>query len=450
MKKNIIRQMLSFQNLSSILSILFLGLAEDIRYSFLALPAFLLLVLVFLFSNEVKHIYLFVALIPFYKLLSVGNIGVGFILCLLASYRLISKYGGKFNKGHGVISMLIILVVLFANELFATTIGTIINSLSVLLYFGCFSVLFPKQLIRTSDLTCILLGSLLLVLVMIIYHAGGNFLSVALSDEISRLGEANIDNGFRNALGGAMGLPIYAILVISILIGQITKNSKYNKYLLALMFVVAIIPFFTISRVYILGLSSIFLFFSCYAMTSVKSFIKMTSVIVMMTIVIIVFAMLNTAYVDAIVDKYIYRSTASEGGISTGRFDIYIACLKHLLGSPKALLFGEGIRGYLQAGGSNSLLSMSAHNLYLDAIMSFGLIGCLCLVRLCYIMVSQLKKFSNRFNLSPFRFLPLFSYMVMVNTGGSFADFKTYLYIIFLLIYAFKYENLINPSSIQR
>ena len=75
-----------------------------------------------------------------------------------------------------------------------------------------------------------------------------------------------------------------------------------------------------------------------------------------------------------------------------------------------------------------------AHNIYLDALMSWGIIGFSCLLIIILYMVrnnfviKQVKK-------NVFLLLPASIYFVATLTEGSFNYANTYIYILFVLSY---------------
>jgi O-antigen ligase len=134
-----------------------------------------------------------------------------------------------------------------------------------------------------------------------------------------------------------------------------------------------------------------------------------------------------------VLDKFAARNSSDD--ISTGRFDIYLSCINYLKDNLKGLFLGEGIEGYLQIGkNSNLYFQISAHNLYLDALMSFGIIGCTAIFVSYKYYISKINR-GKKMNLT--LLMPFIVYLVMVNTGGSFGDYKTYMYLLYFPVYSF-------------
>lgn len=431
-----LRNNFSFFHIGLFASLLFLGLSDNTSFSFLAIPAFVILLGFFVCLDEVKQFYILVALIPFYDNLRIASIGIGFLLLLISSIKIIKKYGSTKVTALSVCALVFVLLNQFFNDFFTVTIGTFVNDIFKLLYFCVFLLFFPIERINRNYIISIFLISLILVQIVIIYHFGGNLAVIALDEEMVRLGEIS-DDGHRNSLGGAMGFPIYTILIITTLLYKVFNRGKYSFAYLVIILTEIIVTFFTVSKVYILGLAIVCMLLFVYLLNNLKVLLKFIPVFVLLFLAFAYYEAKYSYIEEMIVSKYTNRISGSDD-VSTGRFDIYKSCLEYLSSDITSLLSGDGIKGYLAVGSSiGAKFEMSAHNLYLDGIMSFGVLGFLSLFYLYWKCINRICRSHSVAKTNILLLMPIIAYLVMVNTGGSFSSFKTYIYILYLSIYSF-------------
>lgn len=389
-------------------------------------------------GNIMDDFYSYIAMIPFFTIYKVGDYSVGFIFIFISIIKIIiSNKDIRFKNLS--FSILFFTSTIFLNDIFHVSFGILLLPLSLCIYLICF-VRFANFInYNHNKAITIFVVSLIISQVTSFIVSGADLTSLAAQSELSiRLGQGNIEEGQGNNLGGAMGFPIYTMLIIALLTTiLIKKKIKLSHKLLAISFMVVdfIITFFTISRVYFIGIAVFIIFIIAYFTRN--NFRKLIPISFFVGLIVIFF--LNSEYSNSIFEKYNQRSFNTEYGITTGRSEIYEQSITYLISNPKALLIGEGPRGYKIIGNDKNLeFKMSAHNLYIDSLMSFGIIGTFCLLYIFYIYKTKCKKIFNT-SYSLLSVMPLACYLSMQMTGGSMSDFKTYIYLLFLIlnVYAF-------------
>ena len=121
-------------------------------------------------------------------------------------------------------------------------------------------------------------------------------------------------------------------------------------------------------------------------------------------------------------------SRIDAGGGTGERADIWLSCFDYLLENPVGFLFGFGSNGYPIIGEKYGLLfSAGSHNLYIDILMSWGIIGCMCVL----IILHQLRPregFSVAIQKNMIAFLPLLVLLFFCLTAMRSNSMKTVIY----------------------
>ena len=263
-----------------------------------------------------------------------------------------------------------------------------------------------------------------------------------------RMGDADMDKYASDTLDGAMGFPIHTILMMSLSLPFfINKGIRVlSKVLLSLILLVFfLVTFLTTSKVYLLGLAT---FGICLLLHIVKG----KNRIAIIFIIILFFLILSTQswFFDLVYERYAYRIEDTDTDVTSGRTDIYKSCIDYLSDNFLALLFGSSYDGYLEIGRLlNKDFKMSAHNIILDGLMSFGLYGC----SLLLISVKQLNKKARLYiksKASLLGWLPIICWFVMCQTNTTFYLAKTYPLIPFLVIHIHFWKQLTGTKAYER
>ncbi len=223
--------------------------------------------------------------------------------------------------------------------------------------------------------------------------------------------------------GGSMGIPLNALILICcsyLKYFRYERNYKMFWMLFTLSFIVGLL---TISRVFILGLC----FFIICLIIDIKE--NKRSFFLFFFLILFFFSLITIFF-----SQFNYLLTRGETDISTGRFDIYASILTFLFSNVSDLLFGTatGYATFLSA--EYPILKMSAHNLFLELIMQFGLVGFLCIV---YIVTNgtSLKKIPKEYFRTSFtEYIPLIVYISSFLVSGSIYYTKTIITFIALFL----------------
>ena len=164
---------------------------------------------------------------------------------------------------------------------------------------------------------------------------------------------------------------------------------------------------------------------------------------------IIIFAILNTQdwFVEMIYDRYIFRLGDDITDATSGRDEIFVSCIKYLMGNPLAIIFGLGYDSYIEIGRLNKLaFQMSAHNIILDALMGFGLLGCSLMVKAVNLMRQKISSTLHSKS-SLLSWTPFLCWFLMCQTNTAFWLPKTYFIIPYLIIHTVCYKSLLSNEE---
>lgn len=430
--------MLNFRYLALLITTLLLSYSQINSSKELIILCVIIFTIIIVSGNIMDDFYSYIAMIPFFTIYKVGDYSVGFIFIFISIIKIII-YNKDLRFKNLSFSILYFTSTIFLNDIFHVSFGILLLPLSLCIYLICFVRFANFSNYNHNKAITIFLISLIISQATSFIISGADLTSLVAQSELSfRLGQGNIEEGQGNNLGGAMGFPIYTMLILGLLTTIIIKKKiKLSYKLLAISFMIVdfIITFFTISRVYFIGIA-VFTIFIIIHYTR-NNFQKLIPISVLVGFIVIYF--FNSEYSNSIFEKYNQRSFDTEYGFTTGRSEIYEQSIDYLISTPKALLIGEGPRGYKIVGNDKNLdFKMSAHNLYIDSLMSFGIIGTFCLFYIFFIYKTKCKMIFNT-SYSALSVMPLACYLSMQMTGGSMSDYKTYIYLLFLIlnVYAF-------------
>ncbi|MEG0559840.1 MAG: O-antigen ligase family protein [Muribaculaceae bacterium] len=421
-----------------IIIVIILGTSQLQDMQFIIPIAVVLFAFLICTQSVIEDFYCFVCLIPYLSIFSINDIGVTFLFFLISSIKLLISNSEKIKDQHIIVALIIILIIESSNDLLKCSFGETLSPISYILYFSFFILFAPLKKINSSKLIAFFVIGLITVQIFSIIQAGGltGLISNLDNTDIKiRLGETDTEKNYGNNLGGAMGFPIYSIMLICIAYKFIITNKDKIYRILIISFIIfeIIITLFTLSRVFFLGLS---MFFICVIISVIQSKKGVLMLLFFIMIVAITYFYVDNS-ANILLEKYQKRGNDD---ISTGRFQIYYDSLEYLLNNFRAIFIGDGIIGYRRVGELLSkLFSMSAHNLYLDIIMSVGIIGFICLFS---ILKSLFKKAKEQIKgkATIITAMPFICYVIMENAGGSINDAKQYIYFLVLTIYIYSHK----------
>lgn len=404
--------------------LLFAGATKNNSYLTL-LGVIMLICLAFLYSVE-KFFYLMIAIIPFQGHISFFGVAAMPVIAAVIILKLIGEK--KYTFGKNVFcSGIIIFGIEFFNDYFHVSLGSLLAWISigiVCLYIINYVKIEEMNLFKVS------INFGIGVFLAIIANMGGQNLE---NGTVQRFGSANI------SLGGAMGIPLYALILTSILIVILLNYelSFAKKCIIGMvMMLINMFALLSISRAYLLGIATILMccLISLFTKKGAKSF-KLISLILLVIVIVVYF---NYDGFLEIVGDFQYR--IQEHANDNGRTGIWISCIEYLKQNWKALLFGEGIFNYTTIGTElNQGFAMSAHNVVLDTVMAFGVAGSVCYVVLFRWYAVKCKK-SLHTKPNIISMMPLITLMIYYMTAGSFRYLKTWLYFMMTIYVMYAYK----------
>lgn len=398
--------------------------------------AFSLLVIVF--GNSMATLYLMIALIPFYNSLNFSGVSAGFVIPLSAICKLLSS-PSKNNNPNLVVFMILFLIIWFIHDIQYQTFAMTIFSLLVPCYVFLF--IFTKEWHEYDGYYAmwLVIATTIIGMICVFMVQGSSlesFIYTSYAGEM-RLGEADTDEGQKNQLGGAMGFPIYTLTIITLLIQMLmTRHFKLWKktFCIALIVGLFFITFLTVSRVYILGLSTMVLLLLMHVMSS-KSKSTIFGVLIGCMVIVLIASNYLSNYIDIVFNNYIGRmeNDGEQGGTGI-RGIIYKDCFEYLMNNIECLLIGKGNGAYPLIGAQlHRPFSASAHNMILDGLMSFGIIGSI-FIFIVYKNIYKIDQNKYGIKWTIFRVIPLLCIFIMYQTSSPFLQDKTYPFLMFLVL----------------
>lgn len=397
--------------------------------AFCAYIGMAILMLLLLFNSAEEHIYFFIAVSPFVGSVAINDKNILFVFLIFSLLKYLLYNRNKAINLRSISLLLYIFILEMINDYANVSVGRFIYAVSMAVYFIFYwgNIGFSK--LNTRSLVLYSFIAFSLVLVLNLYVVGG----------LKNLGEFDPANRFgeeARELGGAMGLPIFCLLFITVILNYILTLEKTRIIVSIGCFVacifIAFLGFHTVSKVFILGLLAeiILIFGSMIFSKYVKNAVLILSSVIIVGL--IGFLLYNETLMQ-IIDAYLFRI---KGDISTGRFEIFASCFEYWFSHPIAFFFGMGAYNYVYVGKALDYgFGIMAHNLLLDGIMAFGVIGMAFIILL---IVSAVRKFLKKYPLKKkwIYFIPLIVWILCKMTGGSFIYLNSFAQPTFLLLFA--------------
>lgn len=341
-------------------------------------------------ENNIYYLFLFM---PYYMLLLIK----GFQLYNLIIISFIIKYLLKnINKINLKAFILPILIFLF--ELFhSINKGFSLDMIKWIITCYAFSLLLLNPIKNLDIEKCVR------------YFTMGMFI-LSLSVIYFNTGEV-IDDYSRNHITGIAFIEknTYAIYccvaLMSIL--YLLKFKFRKKYIYIIPFIsILLSAVLMISKTFLLIFSISLLLFIIMNLKKFKSVIIIFIVIVLASIIV-----LSNQYLIGIIGSYIDRFNQADNfdELTTGRWGIFLEYGNYLLHNGKAFIIGEGLFSYMRIVESSFVLQFRPHNLELELLISWGIIGTTSVVFLVIQYYRNAKRFLNLKKNSAIAMLPLFS-----------------------------------------
>ena len=420
-----------------------LAMAVSTTYMISAIvPAILLVVIYIIFRSSVEQTFATLLCISYFSAcFMIGSLGVFFILPMVATMKFYPKC--HYSQGFTV-AFLIFLFIFSYLEIQYSTPGRLLERVSYLCCFFSFIGAFNVNDYNHKNTTFLLLFTLLIVNIFAIIMSGGISQFLVESAVNIRMGDADMDKYQNDTLDGSMGFPIHTIVMLSlslpILMGNATKIF-YKVIISSILIAMVFVTFLTTSKVYLLGLMG-------FALCTLPVIFKKSGGVIVLFFIII-FAVLNTQdwFVEMVYSRYILRIGDDATVASSGRDEIFASCIKYLIDNPLAIIFGLGYDSYIEIGRLNKLeFQQSAHNIILDALMGFGMLGCVLMVKAANLMR---RKISSTLHIksSLLSWTPFICWFLMCQTNTAFWLPKTYFIIPYLIIHTVCYKSLLSNEE---
>lgn len=351
-----------------------------------------------------------------------------FILLLIFVAKMLFRKGMHMN----IITFFACLIVAcmeFALEFTQTSMGYIVVNITCIIFaFTAFSNL-DNLNIDVYDIICAMSFAFLGVVYYVFTMDGG--IGEFMNSFMSSTYAYRFGRGYGDTVGGAMAIPLYAAMLIaccaSFAVLRKNKSTYQLIFITAVSLIALIVGAMTISRsFYLCVLVSLALFFVFKSENGRTVKIGIATVVILASII---FILMETELIDKIFANLQMRMNNGMEEGSEGRFDIWVSCISYLLNNPLRMLCGYGATAYPAIGASlNEIFSAGSHNLLIDLMMSWGILGTLLIVSVCLIALKKIicstKKFQKH------SLLPLCTYIIFSLTALRCCNLKTWMFLL--------------------
>lgn len=407
-----------------------------------------------LIESTVQDFYLLLSIaVPMngYKL---SGIGLSFVFLAISIIKLLAT-GNRHIKLNPIWTIMAFIVISLSlvHETSYVTIGTTINSVILITYFIVLLAFIPVQKfdIRYCSL---LFGTSLLLTQIFAILVTGDLSALGDASEIHRLGQKSEEFDSYDIFGGSMGFPVRTILLIcmsiSVFVGR--YRTIFKLFLVSIIVVLFIVTFLTISKVYLLGLITFFVAMPFVTKSSKVRLHIMGYIIVMVAFGYVLLPRLPFN-VEDIVDAFIFRlgDSGDTEVLTSHRTIIYEDVINYWGNNLSCVFFGAGKEAYPEIGRLKGLaFSMEAHNIILDCIMAYGIIGLSLIIGLCHSIVIRARRLNKKYQLSMLGALPIICWLMMSQTNSAFSVFHTYLWLPFLVLFMILNKDIIDNKQINK
>lgn len=245
-------------------------------------------------------------------------------------------------------------------------------------------------------------------------------------------------------LGGSNAFPIISFILAFAVFNECLKAEKFPKkmaYLFISLFVMAF-ALLSFTRAYVISMFviALVLFFQLFT----KNIAKVYNIVVFGCIGILIIY-LNSNTLQKIINGFLTRFTGNSNTSSLGgRIDLAIYFWKIISENIRIFIIGSGVKGYVFSNNN-----MMAHNIILDGILCFGVLGLGLIVLLFMYYARGLSQLLSK-KPTVFSSLGIIALLIQWMSIGSFFYEYTLYYILFV-IYSmyFGYTNQKNEIDIS-
>lgn len=289
----------------------------------------------------------------------------------------------------------------------------------------------------TPKLAFFVFGSVFFAMTIYLFYQYGGmmaFVDKFISEQsIERLGLE-----YRKEIDGAMGLPIFSLLVVSMSVPILMyyKKSILEKIVIVFLDGLALlVGCLTVSRSFIFGLLVIALCLIFFKGAKSKGMNTKWLLIVFLVLAAVVASALFSDLLISIVGKFDYRIVNDTTGGTGHRLQIFVSCFDYLGDHFLALIFGQGACGYQDLGHAYGYaFSAGCHNYFIDILMSFGLIGTVASVALVVNIVKK-ENLAPIIKKMPFSLVPLLAIVSFSLTAMRTNSIKPVIYLFIAYVF---------------
>lgn len=377
-------------------------------------------------------------IVPFTGLMPVGGFRVYYCLWISA-IKLIRK------KTQGTNLLFIISFVYFAfNFLFFDLLLGGNNSLGTLYSLFVYVFLFCSRIsclnVNIEKLAIMTVISCMLILRLILLSSSSLDYYVDAENEQIKLGEEVRE------IGGAMGVSLYSSVGVAVsLVLALAKKGLYRILFIGAAAFFVIMALFALSRTFFTSVLVGAIFSICIAFyTGDKGALTniFKTVLPLVFFMIVAYCLIMQFMGGELLTMVGKLEDLFSGGPGS-RTRIWESVFNYLIDDPITLLFGAGTNRYSVMPSSTGYAyhGYGAHSLYLDVLMSFGIVGAILYYKVLRHLSLKIKNYSGtnsqHYVGTALMFLPIGIYLSSQLAQGSFRDTPTYIYPIVLLLITF-------------
>jgi hypothetical protein len=426
--------------LLSVLSFLFVSVAyfsqgnQSVYYLFNTMGSLLFCISFFFVSPE-ESLIILIFFIPFRSFAQIYHYSSSLFVFSFACLRILLKSTKSRCPSVLLVFLLFLLYEEFFGDFFQGKIVSFLYIASYISYF-CLFILFSKDIDYRKVVVALKIASFLGVCLVI------------ASENVQIVKYFQFGNeerfGIKSVLG-SMDVPLYCILLFSLSLNDFLLIKKkpiiyYGVNLFLALFSV-IFGSITISKMFF---SVSLLFFILYYFGLLffreKRYVFTLGLAALLALfLLILFRDRFASLLSALLARF-------SSNFFTNRTSIYQDSFAFLGSRPLGFLFGFGMAGYPASGGSFFYYTYyTAHNLYLDVILGWGLFGAF--IVLSFLRYFYLKQATRNiaFKNSYFCWIPMLGYLSACLSEGSFSSANTYIFLLALICCAFSYPQT-HPS----
>lgn len=405
-------------------------------------------------SNASNNMLLLMSITIFENAFKINGILVWIfiIIIMLGKHMIINKKINKVKKGSAFCFIILLLIEAILDALNTGINGeTLAGILLVLFFFFLFTSQFQVDL-EVKRIILHFGTAYICAMIFLLKQYGGfqEFMTSFVSLSQGSIDYYRFGHSYGETVGGAMAIPIYSLLILSMSLYDLSCEKK--KYKLLESFYMVIINIFafifgalTVSRSFYLGLIVIVAMFLLARTGSDERLARRKKVLIFcLAVTACIFVKEFQEYILQVINNLFARVVSDTSGGTGERTTIWLAALSYLFNNPIALFFGGGATGYVLVGEKiGEIFSAGMHNLFLDIAMSWGIVGTLCVGVIAGRMVNTKKIVfilkRNTIACIPFVVLFVFSFTAMRTNS-----MKTYVffYITIMLMLRWYKNNL--------